>query len=54
MPPKRTSGLENDGNKKKSRKSITPETKLEVSHRIEVGEKIVQICKALGLAKSNV
>lgn len=41
-------------NKKRSRKSVTLETKLEVLRRIEGGEKIVKICNAMGLAKSTV
>lgn len=40
--------------KKRCRKSITIETKLEVLRRIEAGEKIVEICKAMGLAKSTI
>ena len=54
MPPKRSSTLESDTNPKKSRKSVTLDTKLQVLRRIEAGEKIVQICMALKLAKSTV
>nr|XP_046908652.1 putative CENPB DNA-binding domain-containing protein 1 [Dermatophagoides farinae]XP_046908653.1 putative CENPB DNA-binding domain-containing protein 1 [Dermatophagoides farinae] len=39
---------------KRCRKSITLETKLEVLRRIEAREKIVEICKAMGLAKSTI
>lgn len=44
--------IDTDKNKKRSRKSVTLETKLEVLRHTEAGEKIVQICKATGLAKS--
>jgi len=54
MPPKRSSNSESDANKKRSRKSVTLETKLEVLRRLESGEKIVQICKFVGLPKSTV
>lgn len=52
MPPKRLSTSETD--KKRCRKSVTLGTKLEVLRRIEDGEKIVEICKAMGLAKSTI
>lgn len=52
MPPKRLSTSETD--KKRCRKSVTLETKLEVLRRIEAGEKIVEICKAMGLPKSTI
>lgn len=40
--------------KKRCRKAVTLGTKLEVLRRIEAGEKIVQICKTMGLAKSTI
>ncbi|GLV40245.1 hypothetical protein CBL_07159 [Carabus blaptoides fortunei] len=52
MPPKRLSTSETD--KKRYRKSVTLGIKLEVLRRIEAGEKIVEICKAVGLAKSTI
>lgn len=52
MPPKQLSTSETD--KKRCRKSVTLGTKLEVLRRIEAGEKIVEICKAMGLAKSTI
>ena len=53
MPPKR-SNYESGENKKRSRQSVTLETKLDILRRIETGEKIVEICSALGLPKSTV
>ncbi|XP_050503374.1 putative CENPB DNA-binding domain-containing protein 1 [Diabrotica virgifera virgifera] len=52
MPPKRLSTSKTD--KKRCRKSVTLGTKLEVLRRIEAGEKIVEIYKAMGLPKSTI
>ncbi|KAK4883907.1 hypothetical protein RN001_000178 [Aquatica leii] len=52
MPSKRLSTLETD--KKRCRKPVPLETKLEVLCRIEAGEKIVEVCKEMGLAKSTI
>ena len=54
MPPKRTSNLESANKNKRSRQSVTLETKLEILRRIDSGEKIVDICRSVGLAKSTV
>lgn len=51
MPPKRLSTSETV--KKRCRKPVTLETKLEVLRRIEDGEKIVDISMAMGHAKST-
>ncbi|KAH9487937.1 CENPB DNA-binding domain-containing protein 1 [Bulinus truncatus] len=54
MPPKRLHVSTSETDKKRCRKSVTLETKLEVLRRIEAGEKIVEIAKAMGLAKSTI
>lgn len=52
MATKRLPTSETD--KKRCRKAVTLETKQEVLRRIEAGEKIVEISKAMGLAKSTI
>lgn len=52
MSTKRLPTSETD--KKRCRKAVTLETKQEVLRRIEAGEKIIEISKAMGLAKSSI
>lgn len=54
MSTKRTSNLEIEKTKKRARKAVTLETKLNVLRRLDNGEKITYICTALGLPKSTV
>lgn len=54
MPGKRRLNAPVIPSAKRERKSITLDIKLEVLRRFEVGEKLSQIAKALGLAVSTV
>ncbi|XP_029781484.1 CENPB DNA-binding domain-containing protein 1 [Suricata suricatta] len=54
MPGKRSLSASAIPSAKRERKAITLEIKLEVLRRFEVGEKLSQIAKALGLAVSTV
>lgn len=54
MSTKRTSNLEIEKTKKRARKAVTLETKLNVLRRLENGEKITYIYTALGFPKSTV
>ena len=54
MPGKRSLNAAVLRSAKRERKAITLDVKLEVLRRFEVGEKLSQIAKALGLAASTV
>lgn len=54
MPGKRSLNAAVIRSAKRERKAITLDVKLEVLRRFEVGEKLSQIAKALGLAVSTV
>lgn len=54
MPGKRPPNAAVTPSAKRERKAITLDIKLEVLRRFELGEKLSQIAKALGLAASTV
>ncbi|XP_007468546.1 PREDICTED: tigger transposable element-derived protein 1-like [Lipotes vexillifer] len=54
MPGKRPRNVTDIPSAKRERKAITLDVKLEVLRRFEVGEKLSQVAKALGLAVSTV
>lgn len=54
MPGKRTETTVHATSAKKIRKAITLDVKLDVLRRLEAGQKINEIGKALGLAASTV